>query len=227
MKVDLSSFNSTKLNKIPKNSKELRSLVGYINYSRNCIPNISGLLAPINNKLKYSKLIWTKNDELTVQQIEKEILKNHKLSVVKQGETFTLACDASEEVIAGVLTQNDWLIKLWSKKLLPGENLKIIVEKEQMVIENSLKAFRTLIGNNKLIINSDNKNITRLNNNNNRTQRFKSLLLEFNAEIQHISGISNNCADFLSRACSLTKVNEESSYRSLNRYLKKQRRRDR
>ena len=52
----------------------------------------------------------------------------------------------------------------------------------------------------KIVIMTDNKNLVYLDNNSNRTLKFESFLINFNFEIKHISGHSNQGANFLSRA---------------------------
>ena len=64
----------------------------------------------------------------------------------------------------------------------------------------SLQDFRNLIGQTKVQIHSDNRNITftpaKITS---RAQRWKLLLSDFNFELNHIAGEDNKGADFLSR----------------------------
>ena len=108
-----------------------------------------------------------------------------------EGEIFTLECGASEEAVVGVPSQSGRLIKLFSRKSLDLEKVRTVVEKEQLTIQYSLKAFRSTIGMTQIVILTDNKNLVYLDNNSNRTLKFESFLMNFNFEIKNISGHSN------------------------------------
>ena len=71
-RVNLDSFNSAKLEKIPKSLEESRPLIGYLNSFRSFIPNLTGLMAPLTEKLKDPKFRWFESDTKLVKKIENE-----------------------------------------------------------------------------------------------------------------------------------------------------------
>ena len=68
--ADLKNFNTLEINSIPTTLKELRSLIGYVNYFREYVPRISKLLAPITEKLKSKYWNWTAYDSKIMKEIE-------------------------------------------------------------------------------------------------------------------------------------------------------------
>ncbi|KAG0435405.1 Transposon Tf2-8 polyprotein [Dictyocoela muelleri] len=75
------------------------------------------------------------------------------------------------------------------------------MEKEIMSIVNSLRHFRYLIWNSKVIIRTDNKDLISRKDLSSRAQRWKHQLEEYNYEFEFIPGKNNSNADLLSRLC--------------------------
>ena len=199
VKADLSTFDEFKIAKQPINQKELKSLLGYINFFRPYIQNLSTLIIPITDKLRQKGFSWTAEDQKIIKSVAEMINRNQELVIPKPNYDFQLYTDASLYAIAGVLTQENKTCKLFSRKLNAAEISYSIVEKEELAIIASLEKFKPIIGLAKVVVFTDNKNITFTESKSERAKRWRNRLSEFAVKIQHISGKENTAADYLSR----------------------------
>ena len=195
VKADLSTFDEFKIAKQPRNQKELKSLLGYINFFRPYIQTLNTLIIPITDKLRQKDFSWTAEYQKIIKSVAEMINRNQELVIPKPNYDFQLYVDA----IAGVLTQKNKTCKLFSRKLNAAEISYSIVEKEELAIIASLEKFKPIIGLAKVVVFTDNKNITFTESKSERAKRWRNRLSEFVVKIQHISGKENTAADYLSR----------------------------
>ena len=215
---DISSITLQKF-RAPTTKKELQRTLGFINYFRPFIPDLSQLLLPITDKLKTkSKQIeFSTNDEKILLKIKELIEKRGLLHHPEPDEPFILRSDASDRGIGAVLYQKGRVIRYFSQKLSASELNYTITEKECLAIVRALETFNTLVYGRKIYIETDNRNITFFKNpDKTRAQRWKMILENYNYELTHIPGHKNNAADYLSRlhsiqANELTKNDETKS----------------
>ncbi|KAI5175606.1 hypothetical protein PAEPH01_2174 [Pancytospora epiphaga] len=204
MRPDISRVNTFKQIQPPKTPKQLQHIIGFINWFRPYIRNLNILLAPITEKLKGKKggITWSNEDQSALNRIIKEIESQTLLSYPDITKEFTLETDASDIGIGAVLTQGKKIIGLYSCKLLPAETRYTTAEKEFLGIIKALKHFRTIIFNVHVKIKTDHANLLfNTSVENNRVQRWKLLLEEFDYELIYQKGEENIGADGLSRIC--------------------------
>eukprot|EP00477_Mikrocytos_mackini_P002368 GAHX01002627.1.p1 GENE.GAHX01002627.1~~GAHX01002627.1.p1 ORF type:complete len:943 (-),score=146.49 GAHX01002627.1:47-2875(-) len=199
IKADLTNFKQNKLLKIPTTVKQLRSLIGYLNFFRPYVENLSSMISQLNEKLKSSNFIWREEDKNLVKKIESMILRNQELAIPDFSMPYRLFCDASDVGLSGILLHQDKIVRIFSKKLSSAEENYSIVEREELAIIRSLENMKALIGNNEIKIFTDNKNLTFLRGKSARARRWRTQLYEYNFKIEHISGKSNTVADYHSR----------------------------
>ena len=176
------------------------------------------MLFPLIEKLKLKIFSWSADDSKIVLEIENEIMKNQKLSLPNFDEDFTLVCDASNHGISGILSQKEKLIRLFSRKLSDRERLLSVCDKERLAISKSLEKCKALIGNNKVFILSDNKNLTFINKDSPRTRTFKYFLSQFKFEISHIPNKENLAADYLSRFCKISSKESQHEMKYITKW---------
>ncbi|KAI5179339.1 hypothetical protein PAEPH01_2616, partial [Pancytospora epiphaga] len=160
-------------------------------------------------KVKKKPIQWTEADQETLDTIVKHIEDQTLLNYPDVTQPFTLETDASDLGVGAVLTQKDKLIGLYSCKFLPAETRYTTIEKEFLGIVKALKHFKTIIYNTHIKIKTDHANL--LFNTpivNNRVQRWKLLLEEYDYEIEYQKGEANIAADGLSRICLLHSLKE-------------------
>ncbi|KRH92766.1 putative LTR retrotransposon, partial [Pseudoloma neurophilia] len=199
-KADTSRVDKFEQLKPPRNRRDLMRTIGFIQWFRLFIKNLSNKLIPLTNKLKKGAFSWSQTDTNVVTQLIEDIKQHTLLTFPEPSQPYDLYCDASDHSIGAVLVQNGKTVGLYSYKLNTTEQNYSICEKECYSIFKAMNYFKTIIFGSKVKVLTDNRNITFPKNiNSNRVQRWFSILQEFNHEIQFIEGKSNQAADCLSR----------------------------
>ncbi|KRH92640.1 putative LTR retrotransposon, partial [Pseudoloma neurophilia] len=131
IKADLSGVKTVRNRPAPKTRKEVQKLIGIFNWFRKFVPKMAELTEKITDKLKGQlprKINWTEEDEKCRQEIFDRIEENLILSHSDYTRPFTLHTDASNIGIGGILTQDDKIIGIYSKKLNKSETNYTTVE---------------------------------------------------------------------------------------------------
>ncbi|KAG0417797.1 Transposon Tf2-6 polyprotein, partial [Dictyocoela roeselum] len=180
-----------------RSKKQLEKILGFVNWYRPFIQNLSTITALLYDKLKGKdkKISWSKNDTEILAELKAKPL----LHQVNLNEPFKLKCDASENGIGRVLFQKGQIIGIYSKKFNTQEVSKTIPEKEALAILKSVDHFKHLVYNSKIIIQTDNKNFIFKGLLTKRLNRMKMLLEEFDYELEYIEGQRNKEADQVER----------------------------
>ena len=209
---DLKLFEQRIPNRSPKSFRELRRLVGFVNWFRPYVPNLSSVLAPLNEKLKNERFSWDSQDDNLIENIHKTISNSCALHIPEMNQAFDLYTNASKTGLSGVLIQGTRLIRIYSAKLTDVEERYSAIEKEMLAIVKSLISFRCIVLNTKVYIHSDNANLQYDSSiMNSRIQRWKMILSDFEFIIVHISGKDNLAADFISRIFEVNKMKKKES----------------
>ncbi len=188
-----------------KSRKDLQSLLGFINWFRPYLCNLSTKLISITDKLKDAKFNWSNEDNLIVNSILAVIKEGVLLSFPNYNYPFELYSDASDVGIGSILKQGDSIIGYYSKKLKGSELNYTVMEKEVYAILKSIDHFRTIISHAYVKIFTDNSNsIFSLNTPTKRIYRWKRFLNEYNFSLEFVSGCKNEAADYLSRIYKLS-----------------------
>ena len=92
----------------PRNTQELRSFLGLINFYGKFIPNVSQVLAPLYQLLRQGqRWCWSKAQESAFSKI-KSVLSSDKVLVHFRSENeIVLVCDASPTGVGAILSQPD------------------------------------------------------------------------------------------------------------------------
>ena len=201
IRADLSEANLSKITTPPKTVKQLRSVLGYVNWFRPYIIGLSEKLVFLTEKLKKKAFNWSEKDTEKLFALTELIDRSQTLNIPNPTEPYVLTTDASDIGVSGILTQQDKLIRLYSKKLNATEQKYTVVEKEIYAIVLALKEFRNLIHGSEIEVKTDNRNICFDSNPlSSRAQRWKTSIQEFNCQFTHTSGKTNTAPDFLSRS---------------------------
>ena len=89
----------------PKNVSELKSYLGMINYYQKFLPNLSSMLAPLNELLRKETRRHWGQEQMQAFQRSKEFLKSSRLLVhFDSQKELTLACDTSQYGLGAVLS---------------------------------------------------------------------------------------------------------------------------
>ncbi|KAG0420575.1 Retrovirus-related Pol polyprotein from transposon 17.6 [Dictyocoela roeselum] len=101
-----------------KTKKQLQKLLGFINWFRPFIPNLSILLSQLYDKLKETgrNIQMNESDYKVIKEIFLKIRDRGILHHPQLNEEFTLRCDASDKGLGSILLQKGKIIGYYSKK---------------------------------------------------------------------------------------------------------------
>ena len=195
---------------LPLYWKQLRGFLGLVNYFRDHIyGNHSEVVKPLQDLLKgmshpTRKLQWTEEATQAFFKIKDLIRLQAKLFFYTEGAPIYLLTDASDFGIGGYLYQLiDGAEKpiAFISKSLTGPQLKwATIQKEAYAIFYSITHLEYLLRDRTFHLLTDHRNLTFVNDSvNAMVVRWKVALMQYDFDIEHISGAKNVVADLLSR----------------------------
>lgn len=159
---------------------------------------------------------WTEADSKTLHEVVNEIKQNIILRHPNFKEPFHIYSDASKHGISCVLTQKNGTIAIFSAKSHNSERNCSIVEQECLALVKGILVFKPIIYNSKIVIHTDNLNLTHIKDiRTSRYQRWKLILEEFDYTIEHIQGDENTAADYFSRNLLSRRIESEDDMHDL------------
>ncbi|KAI3384994.1 hypothetical protein SNEBB_009810 [Seison nebaliae] len=191
----------------PGNKKEVRSLIGVVNFYRRHIPKLSSKIAPLVNLTKKGvKFVWDEACEDAFHDVLRAMKSPVVLAHANYDKPFILTTDASCVGIGSVLSQvqddgQERPISFYSRKLSDTQGRYSTFEREALAVSLSLKNFRSILLGRHFTVRTDNKALTRATilNANNRIAKMLADWSEYDFDIVHLSGVDNVVADYLSR----------------------------
>ncbi|KAG0435260.1 Retrovirus-related Pol polyprotein from transposon 17.6, partial [Dictyocoela muelleri] len=113
IKPDISRIDKLVNFKQPKSFKDVMKLVGFINWFRPYIKNISQKITPITHKLSQKNPFkWNYYDTKIIDSIYKDIKSQTLLSFPNYDDHFEITTDASDLGLGATISQNGKLIGL-------------------------------------------------------------------------------------------------------------------
>ncbi|GFR69192.1 Pol polyprotein [Elysia marginata] len=193
--------------KIPTSKKELRSVLGLLNYYRRFIPHFSAIAQPLTDltkKTSPNKNAWTHKCQKSFDELKLALTSEHILRV-PDIQPFIVQADASNKAIGCVLLQEHEGTLLpccfAARRLLDREVNYAIIEKECLAIVFALQKFSHYLLQ-PFIVQSDHRPLSFLKQNKSRNARLMRWALsiqQYSFSVQHIKGINNVVSDALSR----------------------------
>ena len=196
----------------PTTKKQVRSLMGLLNFYRRYVPNFSTLSAPLSDLTKDGprksrSIDWTPSCADALRRIQEILSSGPVLLLPRLDEPFVLRTDASSTGLGAVLLQElDELlhpVQYASRKLLDREKAYSTIERECLAIIWAVRKFMKLLWGVRFILQTDHRPLSYLRSSsykNARVLRWALSLQEFSFEVEPISGTSNVLADLLSRS---------------------------
>ena len=196
----------------PKDLHELRVLLGMVNYYGKFLPDLATLLSPWYNLLtKEAKFCWSDACAKALTKI-KELLTSEKLLVhFDPKKKIVLACDASPVGLGCVLSHIDngveKPIAFASRSLTSAERNYCQLEREGLAIIYGLTKFHKYVYGRHIIIETDNKPVTRILSDKTglpslaalRLQRWALILMAHDYELRYRKAQDHGNCDCLSR----------------------------
>ncbi|BFZ09764.1 hypothetical protein BsWGS_12803 [Bradybaena similaris] len=193
----------------PTTKKQVRSIIGLMNYYAKFIPNFSektAVFSSLLQKASPTKITWNETLQKAFEDLKELFSKNPILKIPNYKLPFVLQTDASNVAIAGCLLQlyDETLhpVLYISRKLNEAERNYSTIEKEALAIIFSILKLKKFLLGRKFLILTDSKPLTILTSKlpkNSRLSRWSLILQDYVFEVKHIKGVQNCLPDILSR----------------------------
>ncbi len=215
----------------PTNVKQLRRVLGIVQYYRDLWARRTDLLAPLTDlvaecgttKLDKKRKKdgtprkapkpwhWDPIHQEAFNEIKKIIARDVILAYPSydEDEPFIIYTDASSRQLGAVITQKNRPLAFFSRKLTQAQQKYSVTDQELLSIVETLKEFKGMLLGQRIIVYTDHVNLTRDNigQSSDRTMRWYLLLQEYNVDIRYVKGVDNTVADALSRLDYTPKLN--------------------
>lgn len=192
----------------PKTRKQIQSFLGFINFYRKYIRDLSEQTSKLSDLLKKgTPWNWTDQHQTTFMEIKELFLKDIIIQYPNFNEDFYISTDASRTAIGAELFQfdnkgNHKTLGFISRTLQGAEKNYHTTELELLAIIYACKKFRNYILGYPTKIMTDHKALIFLKQCkllNARLTRWAITIQEYNLEVIHIPGKENIGADTLTR----------------------------
>lgn len=193
----------------PSSVKEVRRLVGLVNWYRRFIQDFSTIIAPITELLKQpkKKFVWTNQANDAFMKLKSALCSAPLLTCPDYDLPFFVQCDASDVGIGAVLWQKhsdgEKVIAYMSQKLTTSERKYSSSERECLAVLVAVEKFRLYIEGVHFTVITDHESLKWLMNlkdPSGRLGRWALKLQGFDHTIVHRKGVHNVVPDALSRA---------------------------
>ena len=198
---------------LPKNTQQLRSFLGLLNYYRKFLPNLATIVQPLNDLLqKNRKWLWTAQCTQAVKTAKQLLTTSNLLIHYDPSLPLKLATDASQyglgAVISHVLpTGEERPIAFASRSLSASEKNYSQIDKEALSLIFGIKKFHSYLYGRRFTLITDHKPLTSILGPTKgvpsvaaaRMQRWALLLAAYNYDIEFRPTTTHCNADALSR----------------------------
>ena len=194
---------------VPKTKKQVRGLIGLVNFYSKFISNLADLLCPIyalTKKGQPERVTWSNECQYSLEKIQFLISAQPCLIIPNINSLFYVQTDASCTGLGCVLLQSkDGCLRpcrFVSRKLLPRETRYAVIEREALAIVWGLQKLSRFLLGQEFILQTDHaplRAITSGKSKRSRLCRWALLLQQYSFSVQYLPGHQNVLADYLSR----------------------------
>lgn len=193
----------------PKNERELRSVLGLLNFYRRFVPNYAERSEPLTRLLSKGRTFtWEEEQEKAFKELKEYFTKPPLLDFPDREKVQILTTDASTTAIGAILSQSptgstdgEGIIAYASRKLRGSELNYSATHLEALAVVWGIKQFRHYLAGRKFVLRSDHAALQFVLSNpspNPKMQRWAAAIMEYDFIFKHQPG-SKNPADPLSR----------------------------
>jgi hypothetical protein len=192
----------------PRTKRELRSLLGFVNFSRAHHKNLSEIILPLTACLKKGGKVEETPQALQAFRRLQEIMSSPPvLAMFDPSAKHTLDCDASDYACGACLLQTgsdgvERVVAYMSKTFSDAERRYCTTRKELLAIIFALKHWRHYLIGREVLVRSDHSALQYLLTSKDLSpqwMRYLDFLSNFDLQIQYRPGCQQQLADFLSR----------------------------
>jgi hypothetical protein len=202
----------------PSTRKELRSVLGMLQYHSTFIPRYAELAKPLTD-LTSSRvpfiIPWSDREQQAFASLKESLCNATALYTPRIGELFILRTDASGTAVAGCLCQlkegmkeadengtGERPVAFCSKKLSPSQSAWSTIEREAYAVIYALNKFHHIIFGAPIVVYCDHNPLRYLVEcapKSAKLTRWKIALQAYNIDFRFTRGSNNIVADYLSR----------------------------
>jgi transposase InsO family protein len=189
----------------PRNLSELQSLMGFLNFLGRYIPQFAALAEPIRRVQSKRVLFdWGSEQQAAFERIREHLLTSPVLIPFDPDAPLTVATDASNAGLGGVLLQYGRPVMFVARSLTLAESRYAAIEKELLAVRYVLERCRFYTYGRPVTLQTDHKPLlglaeSDLDRVSLRMRRMLEKLFVFDIKWEYVPGAQNIVADFLSR----------------------------
>lgn len=194
---------------LPTDKQSLQRFLGFVNYFREYIPNISEVTGPLRQLLKKNvEFVWNDNCTKCINDLKRLLINPPVLVNFNPKKQIVIQTDSSKDAIGCVLMQDGHPISFASKSLSKCESEYGQIDKEFLAILFACKKFHYYIYGRHVVVQTDHQPLVAIMNkeiNNINSQRLRKIKLKltiYDLDVQYVPGSKMHVADALSRASS-------------------------
>ena len=192
---------------MPRTVKETRSFLGLCSYYRRFVQDFAKTARPLHALTsKYARFLGTEDCQRAFEELKKKMTSAPVIAFPRDGDTFILDCDASNEAIGAVLSRiqngQEKVIAYASRLYSKAEINYCVTRKKLLAVVYFCKYFRQYLLGRDFIIRTDHSALSwlrKMSEHIGQQSRWLEILEEFTFTIQHRSGNKHSNADAMSR----------------------------
>ena len=201
--IDLDKVKAVMIWERPKSVFEIHSFLGLVGYYRRFIEDISRLAAPMTRLTqKGGQVKWDDLCKKPFYELKRRVTTAPILIVLKQGQRYTVYCDASKDRLGCVLMQSGRVVAYGSRKLKNHEQNYPTHDLELATIVFVLNIWRHYLYGEQFEVFSDHKSLKYIftqRDLNMRQRRWMEYLEDYDFTLHYHPSKANVVADALSR----------------------------
>ena len=190
----------------PKNVKQLRGVIGVVNYCRDMWPKRAHALAPLTgavdkyrDKNKKIKFKWEQEMEKAFKQMKLLLATDAMTYYPNHNKPFKIYTDASDyQTEACIMQEHSGKFRpvaYYSRKLHKAQRIYTVPKKELLAIVATFKECRSMVLGVDLTVHTDHKVLCFENLQTQRVLKWRLFLEEYSPKFEYINGESNVTAD--------------------------------
>ena len=151
----------------PRNKKEKQCIVGMLAYYAKWIPCFSGKIRPL---VQATEFLLSRDAISAFETLKNDLLKA-LLDSIDESAPFTVECDASDYVIAAVLSQNGRPVAFMSRMLSGSETRYPAVEKKATSVIEAVRKWAHYLHGKTFTLITDQKSVAFMFDHKNRGEK--------------------------------------------------------
>lgn len=202
MAVDSSKISAISEWLTPTTVRDLRGFLGLAGYYRRFVRHFGIIARPLTDLLRTDSFQWSTDADQAFSALKHALSSTPVLALQNFTKPFTVECDASDNGIGAILSQDGQPIEFLSKLLAPKHQVLSVYDKEMLAVIFAVQKWRSYLMGHQFKILTDHQTLKYFLDQRITTptqQRWLLKLLGYNYTLEYRPGTSNAVADALSR----------------------------